>query len=96
MFKCKMCGKEFANKRAVHAHLLTTHGAEYRAAGMKQEQFIEGVEQEPPKDSKRPDGFRYLSRSNEAEAAARAAGYDFVDNYENLYTIEDAKKRGWL
>ena len=96
MFKCKICGKEFANKRAVHAHLLTTHGDEYRASGMKQANFVEGVEQPPEESKERPRGFRYLSKHNEAERMALADGYCFVDDYENIYTIEEAKVKGWL
>lgn len=94
MITCNICGREFKNKRAAHAHLLTVHGDEYRRAGMQQDEFVTSSgDQETKKD--RPDGFRHLNPKNAAERRALEF-YDYIDNEENLYTTEEAKEKRWI
>ncbi len=103
MLTCKLCGKELKNKRAVHAHLMTVHAEQYRAAGMKQDKFLAGSSdtsgtdprQEAKEKKSRPDGFRHLNAKNQAERAALEF-YDYIDAEENLYTTEEAKQKGYI
>lgn len=113
MSKCPICGKEYTDGRALHAHMLKSHLAEYRAADCSLEKmgvpenertfgrFKAGdgkkhkTEQRAAAQSGKPDGFRLLSPQDTSEAAARAAGYTFIDGDENIYTIDEAKTKGW-
>ena len=110
--KCPICGKTFNDGRALHAHMLKSHLAEYRAAdcslekmGVPENERVfgrfkagDGKRHKPVRPSdlpEKPAGFRLLDPADAAESAARARGYTFVDGAENVYTIDEAKTKGW-
>lgn len=86
MVKCKLCGKEYKNRRGLNAHLLKAHIDEYRQSGCKLDQFCTGVQNVNDDVQIRP-----LNLEDEAEQRAYESGYRFTDG-DNLYTDDDMRK----
>lgn len=92
--KCPICSKEFAKgRRAVHAHMLKDHAAEYREKGCKLEAF--GVKPDPVIKTEPPEDFRPLDMSNQLEKAAYEAGYRYYADGQAYMTAE-CRKLGWI
>ena len=101
MYNCSICEKSFSNGRAFHCHLLRFHETEYKVVNYRKEVFDKSLKADEPKKEKvnsklRPTGLRPLSKNDELEQKAAAAGYKFVDAEENLYTLEEAKINSWI
>lgn len=90
----------------MHCHVLRCHEAEYRAAGLNLDRLVENIaprKQEQPNIKarrqagllKKPQGFRLLKPTNEAEYNAIQAGYTYTDG-DNVFTVDDAKAEGWI
>lgn len=86
MIKCLICGKEFAEPRQMHGHLIRSHAEEYERSGYDMEQLTEGYKRKPARFQAR---IRFLDLSNEIERKAYEAGYRYIDNDENLYKPEE-------
>lgn len=104
--KCRLCGKEFEKRNAMHCHLIRVHEAEYRAAKLNLDRLVENPtprQQEQPDVKARrqanllpkPDGFRLLRRNDPTELNAINAGYTYTDG-ENVFTTDDAKAEQWI
>lgn len=104
---CRICGKEKEKRNQMHGHFMQCHRAEYQAAKYNLDRLVDGItprirelpqNEERRKSSQlpRPDGFRLLTKTNEAESRAIINGFVYIDAYENLFTTTDAKAEGWI
>lgn len=94
---CPICGKENKDGRQLHGHLMRSHQEEYRAADFDKSKLKPGKNQkEKPEEKKRPAGFRLLKLSDPDENAAYQAGYAYIDDEDNIYEHDEAKKEGWV
>lgn len=91
--RCKLCGKEFKDKRSIHGHLIRVHEEEYLRSGNNDGVFFEEVKEN---GEERPAGFRLLNKHDPIECEAIAAGYMFYDGSLTVYTEEEAREMGWI
>ena len=91
--KCKICGKEFKDKRSIHCHLIRVHEKEYSEAENDDSKFIDEVRSS---GNERPAGFRLLNKYDPTEAECIKAGYMFYDGDLTVYTREEAEEMGWI
>lgn len=91
--RCKICGKEFKDKRSIHGHLIRVHEDEYLRSGNNDGAFFEEVKES---SEERPAGFRLLNKHDPIEREAIAAGYTFYDGFLIVYTEKEAREKGWI
>ena len=104
MITCNLCGKQKKTRREMHGHLVRVHYEEYKDVGFKQSELTLGqpekkevfVLEEEKKIVERPAGFRLLNRNDPDEAFAYSQGYRYIDGDELCYTVDDAKKEGFI
>lgn len=102
--KCKLCGAEKETRRQMHGHLIRCHYDDYKRGDFLLDRFVDNAvplarkyrKTEDIKRKERPKGFRLLRRSSEAEAAAIEAGFEFIDDDENIYTENEARIEQWI
>ena len=106
--KCKMCGAELADRRSAHGHLMGNHQDDYRRGGFELDRFMDGPIPERRQDrpslkakrdanrSPAPAGLRLISGSSDLEREAIRRGFAYIDNEQNIYTLQEVKTEGWL
>ena len=92
MFECPLCKREMRNARALHAHMMKDHLEDYRAHNCRVANYVTDMVKGDPI----PKGFRLLDKTDSTERAAYEQGYRFIDDSEEVYTIDDVKNRGWV
>lgn len=103
MFKCPICGVEYAGWRSLHGHMLKSHTAEYKAKGCRLSAYGININSAPgqkpikqqPKKTEPPEDFRPLDLSDPDERECYDEGFRY---YANGYacTSAECKERGWL
>lgn len=93
---CPICGKDYADGRRLHGHLMRSHEKEYRAAGFDKTKLKAKKNTENLPKNKRPIGFRLLKLSDKDEIEAYNSGYAFIDSEDNVYTHEEATEEEWI
>lgn len=104
MITCNLCGAEKKTRREMHGHFMKSHYDEYKAVGCKQSELTTGdpeganiaEKKEEKKIVERPAGFRLLNRNDPDEAFAYSQGYRYIDGDDLCYTVDDAKKEGFI
>ena len=94
--KCPLCENDYTGTNAdkqLHAHMMKSHMAEYRAKGCKISAF--GIKKEPSVKADPPDDFRLLDLTDSLENAAYKGGYRYFAG-EQCYTSAECKKLGWI
>lgn len=105
MITCNLCGAEKKTRREMHGHLMKMHYQEYKSVGCKQSKLTTGEpeganttekKKEEKKTVERPAGFRLLNRNDPDEDFAYSQGFRYIDGDDLCYTVDDAKKEGFI